>query len=945
MNFMNPASFMEPRHLCAPAPWAGHIPFAFWLIPVLQPQTFVELGAYSGISYLAFCQSIRHHQLATRAFAVDTWEGDAHAGVYDNSIYEGLRKAHDPQYSEFSTLLRMTFDDALPRFADGSVDLLHIDGLHTYEAVRHDFETWLPKMSSRGVVLFHDTAVYRDDFGVHQLWAEIAPRYPSFEFAHSNGLGVLLVGAQQPPELLAMCENLAGQDEIRHFFAALGGRFERQVEILSLETTLRDAHEREVALTQAGELRHQWIEQQDQTILDLQRRLEQAAQHIEQQDQTVLDQQRRLEQAAQHIEQQDQTVLDQQCRLERARETIEQLNAQQAATHQQLTAAQQTLQQVYGSRSWRATAGLRAAGRLARRLGGTRAVAWTRRVRNAMRYAMRGDWQGAIARARVLRQEAIRSRAAASGEGAVRRVGVMATPHTMFVAHLIANALEKADMHVEICDQPPTQFPLDTYVVICPQMFTHLPPGEKRIAFQMEQSVSSRWFTPEYLKLLENSLAVLDYAQTNLAFLEGKGIAYPHTYLVPIGGLSDYGGYLAAHGQQMPGCDEPCDVLFYGDVNAPRRKAMLQALRERFNLRVEGDLFGPALRRAVASARVVVNLHYYEGALLETTRIYECLSLGVPVVSESSADMEEHARLADAVHFFPVGDTRAMMSAIAEILDQTGNAEQFALRQAAIAHAVEASEQHFLFMLYRALYALRIMDHGAWERLTQPMALSGRQLALSLPETPIRRSAFLQARPAGVEVFDGIRQTPGWIGCALSYKYLGQKALQAGWPRLEVMEDDVLFPPDYSRRRSLVDAHLAEREGQWDVFAGLIAIVHPDTRILRVERRDDMVFVTLDRMISMVHNIYAPAALQMLAQWNPANVDPHTNTIDRHLQNCGHLRVITTLPFLVGHHEELHSSLWGVQNSHYSELIARAEAQLAAKVQAFESEALGEARG
>lgn len=86
----------------------------------------------------------------------------------------------------------------------------------------------------------------------------------------------------------------------------------------------------------------------------------------------------------------------------------------------------------------------------------------------------------------------------------------------------------------------------------------------------------------------------------------------------------------------------------------------------------------------------------------------------------------------------------------------------------------------------------------------------------------------------------------------------------------------------------------------------------------------------------MVHNIYTPAAQQLLAQWNPHNQDPHTNTIDRHLQNSGQLRVVVALPFLVGHHEELHSSLWGVQNSQYTDLIAQAQDQLQAMVQQFE---------
>ncbi|MEI2642880.1 MAG: class I SAM-dependent methyltransferase [Candidatus Nanopelagicales bacterium] len=47
-----------------------------------------------------------------------------------------------PRYPGFSYLMRMYFHEALDHFEDESIDLLHIDGLHTYDAVKEDFTTW-----------------------------------------------------------------------------------------------------------------------------------------------------------------------------------------------------------------------------------------------------------------------------------------------------------------------------------------------------------------------------------------------------------------------------------------------------------------------------------------------------------------------------------------------------------------------------------------------------------------------------------------------------------------------------------------------------------------------------------------------------------------------------------------------------------------------------------
>jgi hypothetical protein len=185
--------------------WHGHVSFVHWLVGVSNPRIIVELGVEHGVSYAAMCHAVAALGLPTKCYGIDTWEGDTHTGVYDESVYVDLKTFNDRHYSGFSTLLRCRFDDAVGRFGDGTIDVLHIDGLHTYEAVRHDFETWLPKMSDRGLVLLHDTAIRNPGFGVWQLWGELQRRYPSFGFEHSAGLGLVAVGASAPGPVAALC--------------------------------------------------------------------------------------------------------------------------------------------------------------------------------------------------------------------------------------------------------------------------------------------------------------------------------------------------------------------------------------------------------------------------------------------------------------------------------------------------------------------------------------------------------------------------------------------------------------------------------------------------------------------------------------------------------------------------------------------------------------------
>lgn len=221
----HPFSLTLPHRLTSIPSWHEHIPFAFALVAAIQPRVLVELGTYRGDSYCAFCQVVEGLALPTSCYAVDTWQGDDHAGSYGKEVFEELRDYHDARYGRFSQLVRSTFDEARAYFDDGSVDLLHIDGLHTWEAVAHDFDSWKAKLSDRAIVLFHDINVRERDFGVWRLWKDLSERHPGFAFVHGHGLGVLAVGAEAPAEVLALCALPAEQQaEIRSRFAALGSR-------------------------------------------------------------------------------------------------------------------------------------------------------------------------------------------------------------------------------------------------------------------------------------------------------------------------------------------------------------------------------------------------------------------------------------------------------------------------------------------------------------------------------------------------------------------------------------------------------------------------------------------------------------------------------------------------------------------------------------------------
>lgn len=234
LKCISPASFWFPNLSSVGSGWAEHAPFAFWLMEALRPKVFVELGTHKGYSFSAFCQAALEVRTQVRCYAVDTWQGDEHAGFYGDKIYDEVFAFIEARYSSFARMVRSTFDDALVHFEDGTVDLLHIDGRHHYEDASHDYTSWIPKLAPNAVVLFHDINVRERNFGVYRLWDELKAKHEHFEFLHGNGLGVLGIGDGLPDRvqcLLKLPDDSESAGLVRQIYSRLGKAISNHYEL------------------------------------------------------------------------------------------------------------------------------------------------------------------------------------------------------------------------------------------------------------------------------------------------------------------------------------------------------------------------------------------------------------------------------------------------------------------------------------------------------------------------------------------------------------------------------------------------------------------------------------------------------------------------------------------------------------------------------------------
>ncbi|MDB9235521.1 class I SAM-dependent methyltransferase [Halorubrum ezzemoulense] len=131
------------------------------LIEKEQPKSVLEIGTTKGGSIYIWS---RYLDTVNRIISLDL-PGGRFGGGYDEQKTEIFREFAPSKRMDFvraDSHQYSTFDE-VSDLVNGSIDFLYIDGDHSYEGVRQDFEMYSELVSEDGVIALHDIATHPDD--------------------------------------------------------------------------------------------------------------------------------------------------------------------------------------------------------------------------------------------------------------------------------------------------------------------------------------------------------------------------------------------------------------------------------------------------------------------------------------------------------------------------------------------------------------------------------------------------------------------------------------------------------------------------------------------------------------------------------------------------------------------------------------------------------------
>lgn len=186
-----------------PSAWKGHRFFAEWLVHEIQPEQMVDLGVDYGYSTFVFANALKDNAKGV-VTGIDLFQGDGMTGGRDtyNQVVANIAAFALDNIE----IIAGDFNEVSKGW-NRSIDILHIDGYHSYEAVLNDFTTWSPFVKDDGIILFHDINVPNPAFGVIHFFRKLKGGHKLY-FLHSYGLGIFTKNSELAEKILEKFNNV-----------------------------------------------------------------------------------------------------------------------------------------------------------------------------------------------------------------------------------------------------------------------------------------------------------------------------------------------------------------------------------------------------------------------------------------------------------------------------------------------------------------------------------------------------------------------------------------------------------------------------------------------------------------------------------------------------------------------------------------------------------------
>lgn len=162
----------------------------------LRPRNAMEIGSYLGGTLFLLC---RLADPAARILTLDLHRGNVW-GARKLLYYSFLKERQRLHIITADSHSNVAYSRVAQKFGPEKLDFLFIDGDHSYEGVKRDFEMYSPLVRKGGVIAFHDIVAHPPEAQCHvkEFWDEVKQRFSHREIIDSPsqqwaGIGLLYV--------------------------------------------------------------------------------------------------------------------------------------------------------------------------------------------------------------------------------------------------------------------------------------------------------------------------------------------------------------------------------------------------------------------------------------------------------------------------------------------------------------------------------------------------------------------------------------------------------------------------------------------------------------------------------------------------------------------------------------------------------------------------------